>query len=91
MIGEGSPRCIDARHTMRIAMLEQMRLMVDDIAVEEAFASDFAEEAAQAERMGDDATASIMRDLTRRHRVKVLELDGRLAALRLHYTIMFEH
>lgn len=89
MIGQDSPRRTDARHTMRIAMLERMRLMVDDIAAEEAFASDFAEEAAQAERVGDSDTASIMRDLTRRHRVKVLEFDGRLAALRLHFAMTF--
>ena len=66
---------------MRALMLELMRWSADGLVAEEAFARDFAEEAMQAERMGDAETAAIMRDLSRRHRVKALELAGRLAAL----------
>lgn len=76
--------------TMRMTMLEVMRQVADDIVAEEAFAAEFAEEAAQAERMEDTNTAEIMRDLARRHRVEALELDGRLAALRLQYAMIFE-
>ncbi|MBP2506269.1 MULTISPECIES: hypothetical protein [Methylobacterium] len=75
---------------MRMVMLDLMRLMANGIAAEEAFAAEFADEAAQAERMGDSDTAEIMRDLARRHRVKALELDGHLAALRLQYAMIFE-
>lgn len=75
---------------MRIAMLELMRLMANDIVAEEVFAVEFAGEAEQAARMGDTDTAVVMLDLSRRHRVKGLELDGRLAAMRLQYATMFE-
>lgn len=75
---------------MRVAMLELMRLMADDVVAEEAFADEFAEDAEQAWRTGDAATAEIMRDLSRRHRVKGLELDGRLAAMQVRYATIFD-
>ncbi|MGX9981568.1 hypothetical protein [Methylobacterium fujisawaense] len=75
---------------MRIAMVELMRLMAEDIVAEEAFAIEFAREAEQADHMGDPATADIMRDLSRRHRVKGLESIGRLAAMQFRYATMFD-
>lgn len=75
---------------MRTAMLELMRVMANDIVAEETFASEFAEDAEQARRLGDVGTAKIMRDLSRRHRVEALELAGRLAAMQVRYAVMFE-
>lgn len=74
---------------MRVAMLELMRLMANSLVAEEAFAVEFAEEASLAERLGETDTSAIMRDISRRHRVKALELDGRLAAMRLQYEMMY--
>ena len=74
---------------MRVAMLELMRMMANSIIAEEAFAVEFADEAEEAERLSDSETAAIMRDLSRRHRVKALEQDGRLAAMRLRYAMLF--
>lgn len=71
-------------------MLEMMRLMAADIVAKEVFAAGLAEDAAQAGRMGDTDTAEIMRDLSRRHRVKGLELGGRLAAMQVQHAMMFE-
>lgn len=65
---------------MRMVMLDLMRLMANGIAAEEAFAAEFADEAAQAERMGDSDTAEIMRDLARRHSNRGRLLGGQTVA-----------
>lgn len=74
---------------MRLVMLELMRSMARGAVADEVFADEFADEAAQADRMGDADKAANMRDLARRHRIKALEANGRLAAMRLRYAMMF--
>lgn len=74
---------------MRAQMLELMRQLANNLVAEESFAHEFAQKAAQAERLADVGTAAIMRNLARRHQVKALELDGQLASLRERYATLY--
>ncbi|WP_066926209.1 hypothetical protein [Methylobacterium sp. CCH5-D2] len=74
---------------MQAKMLDLLRILANGRVGEEVIASELAEESAQAEHVGDTGTAAILRDLSRRHRVKVLELDGQFAALEQQYAVLF--
>ena len=74
---------------MRVEMLDLLRVLANSRVAEDVFASELAEEAAQAERIGDAGTAAILRDLSRRHRIKALASDGQFVALQQQYALLY--
>ncbi|WP_162559866.1 hypothetical protein [Methylobacterium radiodurans] len=72
-------------------MLELMRLPVNGAKADELLAREFASEAAECQAAGDPGSAEIPRYLSRRHRIKSLELEARLTATRLDYTTLFDN
>lgn len=74
---------------MRAEMLDLMRVLANGLVGEEALAEVCAREAAQREAWGERDAADVLREVARMHRVKALELDGQLAALRAEYTVRF--
>lgn len=74
---------------MRAEMLDVMRVMANGIVGDEAMAAKFAEHANEMEDAGHLGAAEVMRSRARTHRVKALELGGRLAVLQAEYTMRF--
>ncbi|GEP05621.1 hypothetical protein [Methylobacterium oxalidis] len=60
---------------------ELVMVMIAGIALDRALAHQFSEAAAALETEGKAASASTLRERARFHRVKALELQGRLAGL----------
>lgn len=100
VLGSAPRRCMSAsaymrlrttrsRRRMRAEMLELMRLMANGAMGDEQLACEFASEASECEAARDAGTAEIMRHLSRRHRIRSLELDAQLAAMRVRYTTLF--
>ncbi|GJD66998.1 hypothetical protein [Methylobacterium frigidaeris] len=75
--------------SLRQAMLDLMRAITDDIAVQEAVACEISDVAAEKEAAGYAREAATMRTLSRRHRVAGIELQARLVTLSGEYATMF--
>ncbi|WP_449410624.1 hypothetical protein [Methylobacterium komagatae] len=67
------------------------RRLAKDVAADEVLADLAFEEAAQADRLGDNEKAEILRDLGRRHRAHAIQQDARMWAFQAHATRQFEH
>ena len=68
------------------AMLKLMSVLSNDIATTQAMADELTQAAAV---LSDQPEAEAIRDIAVRKRVRVLELQGRLAALREEYAARF--
>lgn len=74
---------------MRAQMLELMRLMEGTIQADEMMAEGLMDDAERMQAGGQPNIADAFRTLARNYRVKVLELQARLAVVRLDYFLRF--
>lgn len=74
---------------MRLAALEMIRALAHSLTAEEALADRMAQIAFKADALSDPTSAEAYRNLARTHRVRAIELGGRLAVLNQHYTNTF--
>lgn len=74
---------------MRLAILETIRILTHSALLQEALADHVAAAAAEADAAGNQEMAKVFRAHGREQRVRVLELQGKLAALRDTYAAAY--
>lgn len=80
-----SPPYVHARETM----LSLMRALAEGIRIDSLMADQLSQISDRARLSGETEMADGLLDVTRQHRVAVLEGQGRLAALEAQYAVLF--